>query len=164
MTVRIQSSTSPESPDLVRNFVKGRYSGVLATADKAANPHAAVVYYMLDKDFCVYIGTKRETQKFKNIEENKQAALVVYDEVQQTTVQIFGRVEILDDHDKTQEVLDNIYRSSAERSLTTLPPAEKLWAGDFVAFKIIPRVIKMAVYARPDSEGDDLFETLLFSE
>lgn len=164
MTLKIESSTSPESLELIKNFLNGRYSGVLATADAAANPHAAVIYYRIDKDLCVYFGTKRETQKFKNIEENKQVALVVYDEVAQTTLQVFGRVQIIDDHNKKQEVIDNIFQSSAERSMTTLPPIEKLWAGDYIAVKIIPQVMKMAIYARPDSEGDDIFETVLFSE
>ena len=164
MSLKIESSTSPESTELIHNFMNGRYSGVLATADAAAHPHAAVVYYRVAKDFCVYLGTKRETQKFKNIEENKQVCLVVYDEVEQTTLQLFGRVEIVEDHDKKQEIIDNIFQSSAERSMTTLPPIEKLWGGEFVGIKIIPQVIKMAVYARPDSEGDDIFETILFSE
>lgn len=164
MPLRIESSTSPESPDLIYNFLNGRYSGVLATADEAANPHAAAIYYTIEKDFSIYFATKKETQKFKNLEVNKQAALVVYDEVQQTTVQVFGHAEVELDHQKKQSVIENIFKSSAERSLETLPPAEKLWAGEYVSVKIIPQVIKMAVYARPDSEGDDLFETLLFGE
>lgn len=164
MAIRIESSTSPEGPELIHNFLSGRYSGVLATADKAANPHAAVVYFKIEKDFCILFGTKKETQKYKNIEDNKQVALVVYDEVEQTTVQIFGKAKVIEDHQKKQEVLNNIYNSSAERSMTMLPPVEKLWAGEYVALKIVPQVIKMAVYARPDSEGDDLYETLLFSE
>mgnify|MGYP001612559777 CR=1 FL=1 len=162
--MKIQSTTSPESADLIRNFLNGRYSGVLATADGAGNPHAAVVYFSFEDDFSLTFGTKSETQKYKNIEENKQVAFVVYDEVEQTIIQITGHAEVIEDQNKRQKVLNNMFRSSAERSLTATPPAEKLWAGDYVAVRIIPMVIKMAIYARPDSEGDDLYETLLFSE
>lgn len=163
MSLTIESSTSPESADLIRNFLRGRYTGVLATADAAANPLATVVYYTLHDDFTMTFGTKTETQKFKNIEENKQVAFVVYDEVEQTTVQITGRVEVIDEHDQRQKVLNNMFSSSAEVSVTAIPPAEKLLAGSYVALRIVPSTIKMAIYARPDSEGDDLYETLLFS-
>lgn len=163
MSLKIESTTSPESEQLIRNFLNGRYSGVLATADDHSNPHASVVYFRLDDDFTLTFGTKRETQKYKNIEQNKQVAMVIYDEKQQTTVQVFGHAEVIEDHDKRQKVFNNMFESSAEISMTALPPAEKVYAGEYVALRILPQVIKMGIYARPDSEGDDMFETMLFS-
>jgi nitroimidazol reductase NimA-like FMN-containing flavoprotein (pyridoxamine 5'-phosphate oxidase superfamily) len=139
------------------------YSGVLATADKSANPHVAVVYYVIEEDFGLLFSTKGETQKYKNMQENDQVAFLVYDESAQTTLQVFGKVEVVEDEEKQKRVLKNMVRSSEEASQTELPPAEKLIAGDFVVLRLVPQTIKMAVYARPDSEGDDLFETLLFS-
>ena len=164
MSLTIESTTSPESADLIRNFLNGRYSGVLATADAVGIPHAAVVYFTLDGDFSLTFGTKTETQKHKNIEENKQVAFVVYDEVEQSVVQITGRVEVVEDEGKKQSIFSNMSRSSAERSQTALPPAEKLWAGEYIAMRIVPNVIKMTIYARPNSDDEDLFETILFSE
>lgn len=164
MTLRIESTTSPESVELIQKFLASHRSGVLATADKAANPHAAVVYYTFNDDFTLLFSTKSETQKLKNIEENKQVAFAVYDEVAQTVVQISGDTEIVNDEDERQKALNNMFTSSTELSLNVTPPAEKLYAGDYVAVRIFPQVIKMAVYARPDSEGDDLFETVLFSK
>ncbi|MFZ2544947.1 MAG: pyridoxamine 5'-phosphate oxidase family protein [Candidatus Saccharimonadales bacterium] len=163
MSLEIQSTTSPESPELVRNFLREHYSGVLATADSASNPHAATVYFSLQDDFSLLFGTKTETQKYKNIEENKQVAFVVYDEKEQTTIQITGHVEVIEDEDLRQKVINSMFMSSAESSARELPPVEKLLAGDYVALRLVPMVIKMAVFARPDSEGDDLYETLLFS-
>lgn len=164
MPLKIESITSPESADVVRKFLNSRYSGVLATADQAGNPYAAAVYYVLQDDFSLLFGTKSETQKYKNIEENKQVAFVVYDEKDEATVQITGRVEVIDDHSARQKIVNNMYSVSSKQSKIKLPPAEKLWAGDYVALRLVPIVIKMAVYARPDSEGDDLYETLLFNE
>lgn len=164
MSVRIESTTSPESENIVRTFLRSRYSGVLATADGASQPHAAVVYFTLEDDFSLLFGAKSETQKFKNIEENNQVAFVVFDEKEQATVQITGHVEIMHDQNMREKVVNNMFKSSAEQSKHEIPPADKLFAGDYVAMRLIPMVIKMAVYARPDSEGDDLFETLLFSE
>lgn len=164
MPLQIQSASSPESIDLIRRFLSSHYSGVLATADTASNPHGAAVYFSLNDDFSLIFGTKTETQKYKNIEQNKQVAFVVYEEKEQTTVQITGHVEVINDEDARRQAIEAMVAASIERSSRELPPAEKLLAGDYVALRIVPLTIKMAVFARPDSEGDDLYETLLFSD
>lgn len=86
-----------------------------------------------------------------------------YDEKNQTTIQITGEAEKVDDTDKRQAILNKIYRYSEVTSKTELPPIEKLFAGDYVVLRILPKVIKMAVFLRPDSEGEDMFETLIFA-
>jgi general stress protein 26 len=165
MSLEIQSTTSSESVANIRNFLKSRYSGVLATADKSGVPHAAVVYFLLEDDLGLVFGTKTETQKFKNIQENKQVSFVVYDETEQTTVQIMGRAEIVDDVDMRQKVVNNMFISSAQRSQREIPPADKLIAGEYAVVRLVPMVIRMTVYARPDvEEVYDLEETILFSE
>ncbi len=156
--------TSSQTEHVIRHFLDENYSGVLATADAAGNPHAAAIYYYPQQDFTILFATKSETQKYRNIQENKQVAFVVYDEKSQTTIQVFGRVEIVDDPEVRREAIDNMVVLSIKISKRILPPVEKLIAGDDIVLRLVPRVIKMAVYARPDSEGDDLYETLLFSE
>lgn len=165
MTLTIQSTSTPESTKIVRDFLKSHYSGVLATADAAAIPHAAAVYFHLEDDFTLLFGTKRETQKFRNMEENDQISFVVYEEKAQSTARISGRVEVVEDEASRQKVLNNMFNSSAEQSMTALPPAEKLWAGDYAVMRIVPSVISLAIYARPESDDDtDLFETIVFGE
>lgn len=161
--MKIQSATSPETEALIRDFLSTQHSGTLATASRSGDPHAAVVYFSLDDELCLLFATKTETQKYKNIEENKQVAFAVYDEESQTTIQITGSVEIIKDEDQHQKVIANMFTYSSALSRREFPPAEKLLAGDYVALRLVPQVIKMAVYARPDSEGDDLYETLLLS-
>lgn len=158
----IQSTSSPESVALIKQFLASHHSGVLATADAAATPHAAVVYFALDDDFSLMFTTKTETQKYKNMQENDQVAFVCYDEANQTTVQITGQVKRVKDETKRQEMINTIYNLSADLSKTELPPIEKLFAGDYVVLKLIPHFIKMAIFLRPDSEGQDMYETILF--
>lgn len=164
MPIKIESTSSSKSEDLIRIFLKNLRSGVLATADAASIPHAAVIYYMLDDDLSVLFTTKRETQKFKNMEENKQAALVVYDESTQTTAQVMGHVEFVEDNDTREKVLANMKNASLERSTENTPPAAKIEAGDFVIVRLKPTVIKMAEYIFSDAGNENLFETILFSE
>lgn len=139
-------------------------SGVLSTSDLAGNPHGAVVYFALHDDFTLTFATKTETQKYKNIEENSSVAFVVYHEKEQTSVQIFGQAKLITDPEERHEVLAYMYNTSPKLSLAMLPPAEKLDAGDYVAIRLKPQVIKMAIYSRYDEDRDDLFEIITLSE
>ena len=159
----IVQSTSPESTATVRDFLSSHHSGILVTADTGGAPHGAVVYYTLDNDFSLLIGTKSETQKYKNIEENAQVAFIVYDEAAQTTIQLQGRAIIISDQNGLNSIVNAMYSNSAELSHRVLPPVEKLIAGEYTAIRIVPQSIKFAVYARPDSEDDDMLETVLFA-
>lgn len=164
MSLTIQSTSSDQSEKLIRIFLTNQRSGVLATADRSGNPHAAVVYYKLDDDMSVLFGTRSETQKFKNLEENKQAAFVVYDEATQTTVQITGRVEFVEDETTREHVLEMMHSSSVSQSAESVPPVGKLNAGDYKIVRIIPMVIRLAEYSVAEPGSGDIFETILFSE
>lgn len=159
----IESQTSPETEALVSDFMKTHFSGVLATADLMGAPQASVVYYNFNDDYSLYIATKRETQKYKNIAENNQVAFVIYDEEAQSSMQVSGHVSEVEDEDIKQDIINNMFSLSSQLSKREFPPVEKLYAGEYVALKLSPQVMRMTVYARPDSEGDDLYETLLFS-
>lgn len=162
MTHIIQSASSPKTEELISTFLAEHYSGIVATADSQAIPHAAVVYYLPEPDFSLFFATKEETQKYKNIEENKQIAFVIYDEKSQTTLQITGHVVIVEDGERRRETLRNMTNTSLALSETLLPPAYKLTAGDYKVLQLIPQVMKLAVYARSE-KNENLYETLLFS-
>lgn len=163
MPLTIESTSSPQSDKLIRIFLQHQRSGVLATADKAGIPHAAVIYYVLEDDLSILFTTKRETQKFKNIDENNQVALVVYDEATQTTVQVFGHTEFVDDDSVRDRIIENMGNASMERSVENIAPAHKLDAGNFVAVRIKPTVINLAEYGFAKPGEDNLFEKILFS-
>ena len=157
----VQSASSPQAEKSISLFLADHYSGIIATADMAANPHAAVVYYLPEPDFTLFFATKEETQKYKNIEENKQAAFVIYDEKTQATLQMSGRIRIVTEHEKKRETIKNMRNSSLALSSQSLPPAYKLSAGEYAVLQFIPRAIKLAVYSRSEKD-EDLCETLLF--
>ena len=164
MPLTIESSSSSNSEYAIRDFLSSHKSGVLVTSDSSGNPHGAVVYYALKDDLSLLFATKSETQKNKNIQENNRLDFVVYNESEQSQLQISGHAVKVDTEEDQQKIVSTMYHNSAELSHQELPPAEKLIAGDFIAYKFVPTTMKMAIYARPDAEeSDDLFETLLFS-
>ena len=160
----IVSTTSPESEELVREYLDSHHSGILGTADVSGNPRVAAVYYERDDDFCLTFATKTETQKAKNMLENPQVAFVVYDEKEQTTIQITGRVEPIEDDAAINHSVNAMVKNSAELSGREFTPAEKLEAGDYIAFKLVPLVIRLGIFARPVSSEEEYYETLLFSQ
>lgn len=165
MANRIESTESPESVETIREFLKTHATGTLLTADIAANPYGAVVYYTIDDDFNLGFVTKTETQKYKNIEQNNQVAFVCYDETTQTSVQLNGRAEVVKDAAIQEKMINAMHRLSETTSTSTLPPLEKLLAGYYVAVRIIPQVIKLSVYVRPDAEAnEELYEVVTFSD
>lgn len=161
MNPHIQSTSSPDAERLISTFLGDNYSGVIATADTAANPYAAVVYYMPEPDLSLYIATKEETQKYKNLEQNPQVSFVIYDEKSQTSLQVQGRTVIVEDMQKRHDTLKNMANTSLAISDQLLAPAYKLDAGDYAVVQIVPQVMKLAVYARSEKD-EDLYETLIF--
>lgn len=160
MHPQIQSTSSAQAEELIGTFLATNYSGVLATADSAANPYGAVVYYKPEADFSLYIATKEETQKYKNIEQNKQVSFVIYDEKSQTSLQIQGKAIIVEDLEKRHETLRNMTNTSLTISDRLLAPAYKLDAGDYKLLQLIPQVMKLAIYARSEKD-EDLYETVI---
>lgn len=164
MTLKIESTSSDASKELISIFLKHQSSAILATADAAANPYAAVIYYLFEDNFTLLFGTKRETQKSKNMEENPQVSLVVYDAPTQTTAQITGRIEFVEDEAAIGKVLENMESVSSRQSIENVPPASKITAGELVAVRVYPQVIKLAEYGFAKPNSDNIFETILFSE
>lgn len=164
MSLQIESTSSAESEDFIKSFLNMHASGVLVTSDKVGNPHGAAVYFSLENDYTLTFATKAETQKYKNIQENDQIAFVVYDEKEQMQVQITGHIEHINDSDEREKVLRYMYTTSPKLSMAWLPPAEKLEAGGYIALRLVPQVIKMAIYSRFDEDRDDIYETILFTQ
>lgn len=164
MVLTVESASSDTTEKRIKSFLDDHFSGVLGTSDMAANPHVAVIYYYSDQDFIVHFVTKRETQKYKNIEENRQVAFVIYDEKTQKSLQLFGYVKKDDSDLQRMQAVTNMANASLKLSGRLFPPAEKLMAGEYVAFRLVPQVLKLASYDRSESETNGMYETLLLSE
>lgn len=164
MTVEIKSTTTSESPNAVRNFLAGQDIGVVSTVNEGGQPFGAAVYFSLEDDLSLVFSTKTETQKYQNIAKNKLVAFTVFSEEEQTTVQITGRVEIIENEERRRKAVNDMFTYSATRGEGEVPPVDKLYAGDYITLRLVPSTIKLAVYARSVSEGDDIYEVIEFRE
>lgn len=162
-TSKIRESSTPESPDIIFDFLSSHHTGVIATTDTAGKPHGAVIYFLTDDDFTILFGTKTKTRKYKNATKSGIATLVAYDEEAQMTTVIEGKIEQSDAPDIIQKVAANMEAQAAKIPGVDSAPITKLYAGDFVAMRLIPHKITTAIYMRPDNEGLDEFETITFA-
>lgn len=161
--MRLVSTSSPESEDLIRDYLRNHHSGVIATANEVACPHSAVVYYTFAEDFSIQFASKAETQKVKNMLENNQVSFTTYSEDEQTSIQITGTVEQVDDDAQKTSTVNAMSKNSLALSQREFTPSEKLEAGETVVFRLVPSVIRMGIFARPISSEGEYYETLLFS-
>lgn len=134
----------------------------MATVDPNGDPRATVIYYTVNEDFTITFMTKRDTKKHDNIQHNNHVQLVAYEASSQTTAQITGIAEDISDTPEANEVFNKMVTAAIRTSEAGVSPISKLYAGHYVAYKIAPKQIRMAVFIRPDPGGYDMYETLDF--
>lgn len=157
-----QINSASETNQEIYDFLKANPVGVLATVDPNGDPHATVVYFSVNDDFEVSFTTKRDTQKHDNIQHHNHVQLAVYEAASQTIVQITGEANDITDSEEAQDVFKATIESSMRTSLAGVPPVSKLQAGYYVAYRMKPKQIRMAVFSRPRTESDELYKTIDF--
>jgi uncharacterized pyridoxamine 5'-phosphate oxidase family protein len=144
------SESYSDTKQRMLDFLSATQVGVLSTVTPDGDPHGAVIYFSIDRQFVVSILTKAETRKYDNMVHNNHAMLTVFDAETQTTVQLTGVATEVTDPDFVNSALEMDMLASMKTSYSRMPAIEKLEAGKYVAFVIQPVQVRMAVYARPD--------------
>lgn len=156
------SSSSSERNREIYNFLSSHPIAVLASVDPNGDPHAAVIYFSVNDNFEIMFTTKKETKKYDNLKHNSHVTLVCFEASSQTTVEITGEVKEIDDIEALEKAFSKTILASIKTSDSGIPPIAKLKAGNYVAFKIEPKRIAMAVFSEPDPGGYELFKTIDF--
>ena len=151
---------SSEKNQRIYEFIKSQPVGILATVGLEGKPHAAVIYYSVDDNFNFTFVTKRDTTKCKNLDINPNAMLVVYEARTQTTVQVVARAEVMTDRKSFDDAYHEMRMAAMITSEAGVPPLAKLESGGFVAYRLKPSLVNMAVFMRPESGNDSLYETI----
>jgi len=144
----------------IASFLKANHIGILATADKTGTPQAAAMYYALDDELNIYFITKKGTAKGRNLEQNPLVAFTVYEAASQSTLQVSGTAQQLDDVSAFQRIFKTILVASRITSDSPVPPVTRLNSGEYVAYKIKPQTMRLAQYTKPDKgDFENIFTT-----
>ncbi len=144
-------------------FLTSHPIGVLATVTQEHTPHATTVYFAVDEAFTITFTTKRDTKKHAVLAANPNISLVVFEAFSQTTVQIDGVAEEMEDQPAAIEAFGNTLKAAMQTSDAGVPPISKLFAGNYIAYRIKPNNIRMAVFRRPDKGNYEMFESIEFT-
>ena len=145
----------------IYDFLIANPIGVLSSVTPDGNPHGTVIYYHAARDFTITFLTKTQTRKYDNLRRNNHVMLTVFDAQTQTTAQVAGKTVEISDSYEINVVAGAILGASLQTSEAGMLPITKLEAGRYVAFKLTPVQIRMAVYARPDpGDYSELFESI----
>ncbi len=151
---------SRQSEDITK-FLNNHHIGVLATASKEGIPHAATIYFSIDIDLNFYFITREKTTKHKNLSQNPNASLAVFEPSTQSTVQVQGTVSEVDSK-VFQEIFERVLKTTMNTSETVVPPFSRLEADGHVGYCLTPKTVRLAVYTRPDhNAADKLFEVVV---
>ena len=136
-----------EKKDKVLQFLKSERFCVLATANKNSKPEAAVVCFFVKDDLSVLLYTDPGSRKAKNLGENSQASLVIFNLKKAIEIQTDGKTTILEG-DEAQKAKKYILTVDPEQG----PHMEKR-SVIFIHFK--PGWIR---YCDFSVEPDEIFE------
>ena len=154
----INISTSREN---LLEFLKHNAVGVLATASNLGKPHAATVYLTFDQELNIYFVTRKGTQKSRNLQDNTQAALAIYNAPSQTTLQVEGTAIEVTNPQKIQWVFNDIWRIATQTSPNSPPPQTQLiGAGDYAAYQLSAPSLRLATYGQASTSSEHIFDVV----
>lgn len=134
----------------ILEFLKNNHVAVLATADQAGVPHAAVVYVTHDQALNFYFTTKRDTQKGRNLAVNPRVSMTLFDARTQTTIQGDGVVIEVTDADQAARVFNDIQLIARQTSVSGVPPPVELVKGGYVTYRLSLPNIRLIQFGQPD--------------
>ncbi|MEI8187832.1 MAG: PH domain-containing protein [Candidatus Saccharibacteria bacterium] len=128
-------------------FLRLHNLAVFSTLNRLGRIDSATVYYLIDEDNSLYVLTKSETTKGRNILSNPNVAVNVYDEPKLQTAQLTGQAFVETNQEIKAEVYRKLSRSIRIGSNLKNPPVTKLHDGSFLIIKIVPNEIKFSDYS-----------------
>lgn len=145
-----------ESRKRITDFLENNKIGVLATCSNAGMPYAATVYITTDQDLNIYFITRKETRKSRNLHDNGQAAIAIYNATSQATLQAEGTVIEVNDPGRMQWVFNDIWHVASQTSPTNQPPqAQLMAAGNYIVYKLSTPSLRLATYTQQNSANPE---------
>lgn len=144
------SAVAKKFPAAAVDFLKSHDIGVISTVDGTGNVHGATVYYSYNADNELYILTRSETAKARNILSHQQVAFTISDELSADTLQILGLAEVVRDEELKSVVFTRMTKPRNYSQGKRLPPVTSLQEGIYVIIRVIPTEVNYRRYLADD--------------
>lgn len=130
-----QKYTGPNAEAVARSILDRSDTCTLATASSDGCPEAATIFFKADGTYNIYFNTFPEYRKYRNLQENPRAAVVVTQDEQ--SVQLEGHVEKLG-REASARILYSIVKENGEPTGYLADPSSSF-------FKLEPDWIRVLV-------------------
>ena len=135
------------------SFIRENYRMALATANKGAQPHAAIVNYVVDNQWNIYFLSRARTQKTANILENQEASFVIGFDLP-ISVQGWGKaVRVINEQERERAFQMLEERAGQHDNFWPLPL--KVDRFNDVLVRIEPRRLRALVFGDLAESGPD---------
>ena len=128
-------------------FLQEHTVAVLSTVDRTGRVHGAVIFYLVDKDNSMYILTKSDTDKGRNVYAHNQVAVTIHEPGTLQTLQIQGLAVVETDQLVKDSVFTSMTKPRIYQGKTHLPPVTKLQEGSYMVIKISASLMSYHDYA-----------------
>jgi len=129
-----------------RIFLAKHDLAVLSTIGYDGWPHSAAVHYVFNGDH-LYVLTKADTQKARDIETNNKVAVTIYDTASVETIQLIGLASVETDRALMQRIFVDLTRLRRYGIHVQAPPVTQTRQGDYVLIRIHPTRAHFRSYA-----------------
>ncbi len=140
-----QPSTSQLTKE-AKAFLATHEIATLSTVGEEGKPHGATVYYASDKNSFIYVVTKDQTTKAKDIDRYPYVAFTVTDANRMQTMQLDGIAHVETDTSITKHMYETILRPRFQDGHAQLAPILHLPAGEYEVIVIEPISYKLTDY------------------
>ena len=117
------------------------------------NVHGAVVYYLAKDHNKLYILTRSETAKSRDILANQQVALTIFDTDPPRTLQLQGIAQIENDAKVRDEIFGEMIQPRLYQGGLKAPPVTQYKAGGYMVVAISPTSAVYHPYQLPKEEA-----------
>lgn len=115
-------------------FLHSKKLAVVSTLTEDNEPQGATVFYVVDDNLDFYFVTRKQTRKFKNIQNNPKVGIVVGAELAPATIQIQGKAELLENSEVEKVVKGMLGKFDFIE--TYLGPFISIPGMDFAVFRV----------------------------
>jgi general stress protein 26 len=135
-------------------FVKSKYTAVIASVSYTGNPAAATIYFFMDEDLNIYFMTKKFARKFENLQNDHNVALVIGIDNEPATVQIEGIASQITEGEefdlRMEQLQKKFFHNDFIAPLFQLSPDKN----EIILYKITPKWIRWLDLRGENKNGD----------
>lgn len=137
-------------------YITANPVATLGTINEDGTPLGTIIYVTCINSEKLYIVTKNETLKYKNIQKNNHISITIVNTDDSSTLQAGGTAQTIEDGQVISAVMSDMARIYG-KSADYLPPIAKIRAGVYEVIEITFNVLRLANFQGARAGDPNIF-------